>query len=134
MLQAEVKKAAREAGVEKRVSCHTFRHSFATHLPEAGYDTRTLQELLGHVSAETTPNLHARAEQRGPRGEEPAGTVMTEKAITGNSCKDPQRAVIAVPVRPAVDPAHVHRAVRVKPSTKMERRLKVAFSVGLKVS
>ena len=53
-LQRAVKKAAADAGITKRVSCHTFRHCFATHLLESNHDIRTVQELLGHSDVATT--------------------------------------------------------------------------------
>jgi integron integrase len=54
LLQKAVKEAVLKAKIRKNVGCHTFRHTFATHLLEDGYDIRTVQELLGHASVTTT--------------------------------------------------------------------------------
>ena len=76
-MQRAVQIAVSRAGLAKRATCHTFRHSFATHLLEDGYDIRTVQELLGHKDVRTTM-IYTHVLNRGGRGVRSPADVLRE--------------------------------------------------------
>lgn len=88
-LQRHVKRAAQAAKIQKRVSCHTLRHSFATHMIENGYDIRRVQDLMGHKSIQTTMvYIHVVEAARGVRS--PLDEQLITKPVTRLYGNEPQ--------------------------------------------
>ena len=83
VIQRAVRQAVVDIGISRRASCHTFRHSFATHLIEDGYDIRTIQDLLGHKDVKTTMIYTHVLNRPGTLGVRSPADVLWRPSLTG---------------------------------------------------
>jgi hypothetical protein len=105
VIQRAVRQAVVDIGISRRASCHTFRHSFATHLIEDGYDIRTIQELLGHKDVKTTMIYTHVLNRPGTLGVRSPADVLWRPSLTG--LPDSRRRSLQSNILPApIPPSH----------------------------